>query len=193
MDGLKAHGYQVVLANPAGNEQYSGLKYTDDKYDARWLAQMVRLGIIKTGYIYPKQERPIRDLLRKRMKLVGQRTANLLSVQNTISRNTGLSMRWRKIEELTNEEMGKLFGDELISQAPKASLPLIGEMDKQIKQIEKTVTGRAKLRDEYELLKTVWGVGTILGLTIMYETGEISRFEQVGDRRMPVILSWDAR
>ena len=90
-------------------------------------------------------------------------------------------MRWRKIEELTYEEMGKLFGDELIGQAPKASLALIAEMDKQIKQIEKTVTGRAKLRDEYELLKTVWGVGTILGLTIMYETGEISRFEQVGD------------
>ena len=43
------------------------------------------------------------------------------------------------------------------------------------------MTGRAKLRDEYELLKTVWGVGTILGLTIMYETGEVSRFEQVGD------------
>jgi transposase len=27
----------------------------------------------------------------------------------------------------------------------------------------------------------MWGIGPILGLTIMYETGEISRFSQVGD------------
>ena len=29
-------GYRVHLANPAKNVQYSGLKHSDDKYDAFW-------------------------------------------------------------------------------------------------------------------------------------------------------------
>lgn len=65
--------------------------------------------------------------------------------------------------------------------APRASLAVIKSLGEQITRIEKTAKAQARLRREYELLKTVWGVGTILGLTIMYETGEISRFAQVGD------------
>jgi transposase len=32
--------YRVHLANPAAMQQYSGLKYTDDHADARWLAHL---------------------------------------------------------------------------------------------------------------------------------------------------------
>jgi transposase len=66
VDGLMEHGYRVHLANTAAIQQYEGLKYTDDNSDARWLAHMLRLGVLPQGYIYPKQQRPIRDLLRKR-------------------------------------------------------------------------------------------------------------------------------
>ena len=83
VDGLMQQGFPVLLTNPAGNEQYSGLKYTDDRYDCRWLARMMRLGLVATGYIYPKEERPVRDLLRKRMRLVQHRTAHIVSVLNT--------------------------------------------------------------------------------------------------------------
>ena len=52
------------------------------------------------GYIYPKEERAVRDLLRKRGQLVRQRTANLLSIQNLITRNTGSSMNSNRIKTL---------------------------------------------------------------------------------------------
>jgi transposase len=42
------------------------------------------------------------------------------------------------------------------------------------------VLKKARLRSEWELLQTVWGVGKILGLTIMYEAGEMSRFAGPG-------------
>lgn len=58
--------YRVHLANPTAIQQYSGLKYTDDNSDARWLAHLLRLGVLPEGYIYPKEQRPLRDLLRKR-------------------------------------------------------------------------------------------------------------------------------
>ena len=66
VDGLMEADYRVHLANPAAIQQYSGLKYTDDHSDARWLAHLLRLGVLPEGYIYPKAERAVRDLLRKR-------------------------------------------------------------------------------------------------------------------------------
>ena len=65
VDGLLEAGYQVHLVNTTAVKQYDGLKYTDDKYDAFHLAHLMRLGILPTGYIYPKEERAVRDLLRK--------------------------------------------------------------------------------------------------------------------------------
>src|SRR5262245_53365818 len=40
VDGLMEASYRVHLANPAAIQQYSGLKYTDDHSDARWLAHL---------------------------------------------------------------------------------------------------------------------------------------------------------
>ncbi len=64
VDTWMDEGYNVHLANPSAIQQYNGLKHADDKHDAFWLAEMLRLGILPEGYIYPKQERAIRDLLR---------------------------------------------------------------------------------------------------------------------------------
>src|SRR4029453_2736829 len=84
IDGLMEAGYRVHLANPAAIQQYSGLKYTNDNSEARGLAHLLRLGVLPQGYIYPKAERAVRDLLRKRAHLVRQHTANVLSVQNIL-------------------------------------------------------------------------------------------------------------
>jgi transposase len=65
VDALLEAGYRVHLANTAAIVQYSGLKYSDDDSDARWLAKLLRLGLLPEGYIYPKAERAVRDLLRR--------------------------------------------------------------------------------------------------------------------------------
>ena len=92
VDGLMAEGYAVHLANPSAIQKYSGLKHADDKHDAFWLAEMLRLDILPEGYIYPKEERPIRDLLRKRGHLVRLRSSLIISLQNIIARNCGTKM-----------------------------------------------------------------------------------------------------
>ena len=47
VDGLMEAGHKLHLANTAAIQQYEGLKYTDDPYDARWLAHLLRLGILR--------------------------------------------------------------------------------------------------------------------------------------------------
>src|SRR5438132_5665019 len=105
VDGLMEADYRVHLANPAAIQQYNGLKYTNDHSDARWLAQLLRLGVLHEGYIYPKAERAVRDLLRKRAHLVRQHTANVLSVQNLMVRNTGARCGAKRIDEFTPAEL----------------------------------------------------------------------------------------
>ena len=89
VDGLMSEGYRLHLVNTAAVKQYEGLKYSSDQHDARWLAHLLRLGILPEGYIYPKEARAVRDLLRKRSQLVRQRTTQILSIQNLLARNFG--------------------------------------------------------------------------------------------------------
>ena len=122
VDGLMEQGYRVHLANTAAIQQYNGLKYTDDDSDARWLAHLLRLGVLPQGYIYPREQRPVRDLLRKRGQLVRQRTANLLSIQNLYTRNTGSSLSANEIKGLQVEDIDGNVAVSDLALAIKANL-----------------------------------------------------------------------
>ena len=181
VDGLQEHGYKVHLANPSAIQQYEGLKHTDDKWDSFWLAHMKRLGILPEGYIYPKEERPVRDLLRKRSFLVRQRTAHILSFQSMVDRVLGKRIRTNEIKKLKVEDVEQIFHEEHLLLSGQASIGSIRFLNLQILEIEKVVKRRMKLNKSYQFLLTVPGIGYILALTIMLEVGEIHRFPTVGD------------
>src|SRR6516162_10325187 len=109
VDGFMDAGYRLHLANPAAMQQYNGLKYTDDRSDARWLAHLLRLGVLPEGYIYPKAERAVRDVLRKRAHLVEQQPAHVLSLQNIIVRNTGVRLSAKRTDALIVEDLERLL------------------------------------------------------------------------------------
>ena len=181
VDGLMEQGYKMHLANTAAIQQYEGLKYTDDNSDARWLAHLLRLGVLPEGYIYPRADRPVRDLLRKRSQMVRQRTTNLLSIQNLLTRNTGSSMKANRVKGLDVQQVDELLPNGELALALKANLSVMSSADEQVQILEQTVTQRVKLRPQFRFLKTVPGIGEILGLTIMLETGDIGRFCTVGN------------
>jgi transposase len=181
VDGLRAKQFPVSLVNTAAIQQYEGLKRSDDQYDAWWLAHMMRLGILPKGYIYPREERAVRDLLRKRATLVRQRTANILSVQNLEARNRGTKISSNEVKHLSGAHVAELYENEHLALALTTTLTVIETLTKQTKIIEQVVLKKARLRPEWELLLTVWGIGQILGLTIMYEAGDMDRFASPGD------------
>ncbi|CAB3775682.1 hypothetical protein LMG28614_00058 [Paraburkholderia ultramafica] len=108
VDELMELGYQVHLANPAAIRQYERLKYSGDFIDAAHLAQLLRLGLLPEGYIYPAEERPVRDHSRKRMQLVRCRTAQIFSIENLLSRQTGQRMTGEVIKHLRDERVNAL-------------------------------------------------------------------------------------
>lgn len=182
VDGLMEEGYKVHLANPSAIQQYSGLKHSDDQHDAFWLAEMLRLGILPEGYIYPREERPVRDLLRKRSHLVRVRTSLVLSLQNILSRNLGRSLNANHIERMRKDWVTPLLeGNGDLALAGRVSKEIIDHLTQQIHKIEWVVFKKIALKETYRYLLTLPGVGKILAFTIMLETGPISRFETVGD------------
>ena len=180
VDGLLEQGYTVHLANTVAIQQYDGLKYRDDASDARWLAKLLRLGELPEGHIYPRKERAIRDLLRKRSQLVRQATMNLLSIQNLFARNTGECLSANRVKQLTPEVVDATFADANVSLAIQSALKVMNCLQEQIGVVEKVVVDQMRLRKPYKQLLTVPGIGKILALTIMLETGDISRFARVG-------------
>jgi transposase len=181
VDGLQEQGYRMHLANPSAIRQYEGLKHTDDKWDAFWLAQLLLLGILPQGYIYPKAERPARDLLRRRLLFVRHRTAYILSLQSMVQRCCGHGISGNAIKKLTPPEAAALFPDPQLGLTARFQVETIGFLTEQIRAIEKAVLPQVKLRPEFEILLTMPGIGKILGLTIMLEVGDIRRFAKAGN------------
>ena len=181
VDGLKDAGYDVRLVNTTKASDYSGMKYTDDRHDARWIAHLLTLGILPEGYIMPRQERGLRDLLRKRSFLVHHRTSLYLSVKSIFARSRRENISTQEIKNLDSEAVRRMFDDPHVAESVTAMLPVVRVVTAQIKAVEKTVVETGKLRDEFSLLLTAPGIGEVIALTIMCETGDIGRFPGVGN------------
>lgn len=180
VDGLMDAGYRVHLAHAPALPQYSGLKHADDVHDARWLAQLLRLGLLPTGYIYPKAERAVRDLLRKRSQLVRHKTMVVLSLQSLLTRLTGSRLSLPRLRQLTADSVQALVPFPEQGQAVLSSLTVLQCLEQQIHEIEHVVREAGRVQPGYALLQTVNGIGPILALTILLESGDMRRFPTVG-------------
>ncbi len=182
VDLLMAEGYKVHLANPAAIQKYKGLKYSDDRHDAFWLAEMLRLKILPEGYIYPKEKRPIRDLLRKRGHLVRLRTSLILGLQNIIIRNGGIKIKTNDVKALKTDRVAPFLDhNEDLALAGKISKETIDFLTRKIRSVESVVGKRVNLEQPYIGLTTIPGIGNILALTIMLESGPVERFKKAGN------------
>ena len=176
VDGLMEAGYEVKLVNPAAVKKYEGLKHQDDATDAYWLAHLLRLGILPTGYIYPRERRGLRDLARKRLRLVSQQTSHVLSLESLYNRCLSRSLSASQVREVPAQELG----DPYWAQAALSSQQILQTLAEQIDCIEKQLQEALQGDSEYEILQTIRGVGEVLAATIWLETGDLRRFPKVG-------------
>lgn len=179
VDGLMAAGFPVRLAHAAAIPQYAGLKHGDDFTDARHLANLLRLGILPEGYIYPSAQRGLRDLLRRRRLLVREQTRQSLALQSLWTRHTGHPLR--DLPHLTLEELSERFIDMHVRESARVMWTLWQVLRSQILEVERSVRKAMKHSTDLTHLQSTPGIGDILGQTILLETGAIARFHQVGD------------
>ena len=181
VDGLQEAGYTVHLAHPGGFSEYKGLKHVDDKHSAFFLAKLLLLGILPEGHIFPIKDRHLRDLLRKRLKLVNNRTQYILGFESLVNRNLAVNINANAVKKLNEQDIEEMFEDEHLILSAQANIATMRYFDPKIKALEKKILQTASLKPEFEILLTSPGIGKILALTISLETGNITRFKEVGN------------
>jgi transposase len=182
VDGMINAGYKVKLANPGAMKQYKGLKHTNDKTDAFFIAELLRLKILPSCHIYPPATRSIRDLLRRRQTFVQQRTTHILSVKSAIMRNCAISVKRSDMVKLKDSDIDMFIPENrTLNFNLKTNLEMINFFDLKIRDIETHLLEKLTGSNEFNLLQSVPGIGKILGMAIALETGAIERFPKVGN------------
>jgi transposase len=141
----------------------------------------LRLNILPTGHLYDRQTRSVRDLLRRRLLLVHQRTSLILSFKSLHERTLGQRLPLARVKAMPPEEARALFtapADQLLSGT---EIELMGHLTEAIHKIEAHVLSVAGQWSAYQRLQELPGIGKILGLTIALETGAAKRFAGAGN------------
>ena len=179
VDGLMDAGFDVRLAHTGAIPQYAGLKHSNDQTDARHLAHLLRLGILPQGHIQPREQRAVRDLLRRRLLLVRQKMLYHLSLQSLIVRHTGERLSANQIKSLDNDAIADKLADPIRLGGQLTHLARCWH-ERAIAMLEEEVLKHLKPRRDYQLLSSIPGVGKVLASTIVLETGAIERFPDPG-------------
>lgn len=92
----------------------------------------------------------------------------------------GLRLRSQDIKKCPGDLLSNITDHNLFLSI-QSNLNVIQLLNTQIKTIEDTVITQCQNMPAYKQLKTVFGIGEILSQTITLETGDIHRFNKVGN------------
>jgi len=176
VDGLQEAGYDVHLAHTLGLYMITGAKVKTDRRDAFKLAQYLYLDELPEAYIYPQDQRPLRDFLRRRIGLVEIRASCYTSLRIQLMRYNLNTLPAAEFKNLEVEDINALPIPGEVQDYGAMLLQRIEVLSRQIHYMDdylKTVTVADPL---FQHLLTIPGVWYTLGLTIYYEIGEIDRF-----------------
>ena len=173
-----------VLGHALAMKAIHGGKAKNDKLDAEKIAGLLRGGFFPMAYVYPKDKRETRDLLRRRSFFVRQRAQLIAHIQNTNSQyNHPPFDKKLTYKGNRNTQIADRFEHLSTRLSITADLNLIDSYDTEIASLETHLVKSAKVDDPttFAFLRTVPGIGPILGLVMLYEIDAISRFAEVGN------------
>ncbi len=180
VDEMEAAGLKPQLANAHEAKQRMAGRNKTDKFDARGLAMELLMGTLPAVWIPSAELRDLRALMRTRLALRGQSTQVKNRVSAAVNRY-GLKEPHRDGDLF--EGSGRVHLNRYVQCLPEATqaatlreLDLLDSLRDHISALEKQIEHRIGNREEMRLLKTLHGVGPILGATLFLEIGEIDRF-----------------
>lgn len=182
-DLCRREGIAFILGHALYMKAVHGTKTKHDREDGYKIARLVRGGNFPLAYVYPAEWRPTRDLLRRRGYLVRCRAELLTHIQNTVTQYNLPPLK-RKIAYKANRAgVAEHFPDPMVRKSIEADLELLDYLDGIIKRVELDLERTAKVHDPqtFFLVKTIPGVGKIIGMTLLYEMCTVDRFASIQD------------
>ncbi len=177
-------GIPFVLGHALYMKAIHGGKAKTDKIDAKKIAVLLRGGMLPQAYVYPKGMRETRDLLRRRTYLVRRRAEALAHLVNTNSQynHPPLAKKLAYAANRAEIDLPGRFTDPSVKRNVELDLALIDTYDEHIGALELYLTRAAKVDDAqaYARLRSVPGIGQVLGLVLLYEIHDVRRFPEEG-------------
>jgi transposase len=172
-----------VLGHALYMKAIHGGKAKNDKIDAHKIAVLLRAGALPKAYVYPRGMRATRDLLRRRLLFVRQRSALFTHIRITFHQLNLPAPRGQLIQPRNRAHLAQVIPDPVVRANVEADLALADGLDEIIHSLKLTIRQQAKIDDPetLKLLQTIPGVGRILALTLLYELHDVARFPRVQD------------
>src|SRR5215813_6358716 len=183
-DACHQAGLHFVLAHALYLHLIHGGKNKNDRIDSEKLAHLLRSNLIPPSYVYPSAKRPLRALLRQRLFFVWRRSELLARIHShQLAHNRTPVRQTRRVRDCWEEALLAAEDHPLRQIALNNDLAMIKHFDHQISQLEEELQRQTQkvARRDFALLQSTPGIGESLGLTILYEIGDISRFPTVKD------------
>jgi len=176
-------GIPFVLGHALYMKAIHGGKAKNDRIDSAKIAALLRGGMIPQAYVYPREMRATRDLLRRRMHLMRKRAELLAHIQNTNSQYNLPDIGKKVAYKANREGIAERFPDAAVQKSMQVDLELIDTYDELLTDLELSIVNTAKQHDPdtFYRLRSVPGIGKILSLVMLYEIHHIARFPRVQD------------
>ncbi len=174
-------GVDFILGHALYMKAIHGGKAKNDRIDSYKIAKLIRGGNFPLAYVYPKEMRATRDLLRRRTHLVRHGADLKAHVSNTTSQYNLPPNKVNLKNVCAREQLKTAFPNRVVQRNVDLDMAVLDCYAKELSKIECFLEKQAKQHKpvHLHLLKSISGVGRILALTIIYEIGDISRFESV--------------
>ncbi|WP_055732622.1 IS110 family transposase [Agarivorans gilvus] len=175
------YAFEFVLGHALYMKAIHGGKTKNDRIDSYKIAMLLKGGNFPIAYVYPRQMRATRDLLRRRTRIVRHGADLKAHVTNTFSQYNlpahNLNLRY----PFARKELRNCFADPSVQRNVDIDLNIVDFYTRELSKVEWFIEKHAKYHSaqDYSLLRTIPGIGRILALTIIYEIGDIKRFSSV--------------
>lgn len=182
-DFCRDAGIPFVLGHALYMKAIHGAKAKNDRIDSAKIAALLKGGTFPVAYVYPREWRSTRDLLRRRLHFVRKRGELVAHIQNTYHQYN-LPAPSAKLRYRANREgAADVFSDLGTQKNVAVDLAVADRLDRVIRELESFLTRRVKVHDpdNFHRLRTIPGVGKILAMTLLYEIHDIERFPRVQD------------
>lgn len=178
-DGCIEENIPFYLGHAYYMKSIHGGKKKNDKIDSKKIADLMRSNHFPIGYVYPKEIRSTRDLLRRRIRFMRLRAEAYSHIQ-TIFRQHCMNINSKDAKnKLTRRDLINRISDPYVQRSIEMNLDLIDFFDPKLNKIEREIRAEAKNYDRttHNLLITVPGIGDMMSLVLLFEIGDINRFE----------------
>jgi transposase len=175
-DRLTAAGWQVQIAHAGKVRDVAPLACKTDKVDARVLAELCRRDLVPALWIASLDDRALRERLRRRMHLVRLRASAMNRIFGLLTQ-WGLRLSLKRLRAVDAMELLAARGvEETWRRSIAEALAVIDLLDGRIAPLHEELRPFAAADPRVLLLRTIPGIGELLGLTIAAEIGDVARF-----------------